>query len=119
MIDDDEYDRKYNAFMKKHEALLKECRCGVSYPDGWYDILDKLLTDIGEVVKKDAIEEFSIVQIKEKFGGLRVYCHASNEEIENLIREAEREVSQVCCICGTIENLEEGGWGYIKCKVHT
>lgn len=40
---------------------------------GWYDLIDKLCSDIEEVLGTDGCKKFEVEQIKEKFGVLRFY----------------------------------------------
>ena len=71
----DELDAK---LVKNHPSLLKNrygdmrhtCMCwGFECGDGWYDILERLFTKLDKI----APERVVIDQVKEKFGGLRVY----------------------------------------------
>lgn len=50
---------------------------GIECGDGWYEILDKLFEDI-TVVCAGTNKEFRATQIKEKFGGLRIYYAINN-----------------------------------------
>lgn len=61
---------------------------------GWYPIVIKLNEDIAKIAP-----DYEVHQVKEKFGGLRYYCQ-ENDEIRELIREAERKASVTCEVCG-------------------
>ena len=90
-----------NLFQKE---LYVECGTG------WFDIVDELSKQIADYVSKFPVrtEEpyVNVVQIKEKFGGLRYYIHYHNlnddqiQEVENLVRVAEIKSCTACEDCG-------------------
>lgn len=55
------------------------------------------------------------VQIKEKFGELRVYMSYYNEEIEKFINEAEELSRKTCERCGAPGEQKGGGWIVTLC----
>lgn len=55
------------------------------------------------------------VQVKEKFGQLRLYMNYYVKEIEELITEAEVKSGKTCEDCGTPGELREGGWLVTLC----
>lgn len=52
--------------------------------EGWKEIV----TSLCEKLDALRLPDLKVVQVKEKFGGLRFYVHDGNEEAEALIREA-------------------------------
>lgn len=55
-------------------------------------------------------------QVKEKFGGLRVYTTFATDEMDDLIREAEKESEVTCELCGDPGVLRlDGGWYMTRC----
>ena len=61
----------------------------------------------------------TIVQIKEKFAGLRFYVSGSNDRIHSLIEFAERMSRCTCEKCGAPGELDDGtGWMKTHCKKH-
>jgi hypothetical protein len=69
--------------------------------DGWYEILSRLFYIVHNHLdyKKrlnQSLEYFEWSQIKEKFGGLRAYCHGADEYIRGAIDMAE-SVSCITC----------------------
>ena len=64
--------------------------------DGWFDLIYNLCKNI----KGIAAEEFMVVQIKEKFGGLRFYTVTANKEIFDLIQKAADDSYKICEKCG-------------------
>ena len=49
---------------------------GTEIPDGWFDLVVALFSEIEELYKKEGVApDYKLEQIKEKFGTLRVYGH--------------------------------------------
>ena len=77
---------------------------------GWKDIIITLCDKI--ITIDDNVE---VIQVKEKFGGLRFYIGAVEsdrfDEIYDLVHEAEKESFNVCENCGSRKDVEtKGGW---------
>lgn len=87
---------------------------------GWFPLIESLCEKIqGELDKLEDNSEFYVVQIKEKFGGLRFYMNKSTDAINELITQAELEADTTCEKCGdpgTIENI--GNWVNCFCEKH-
>ena len=54
-------------------------------------------------------------QVKEKYGTLRFYMSSGNEEIWNLIEEAEKKSAETCEGCGVPGELRQGSWSGTSC----
>lgn len=67
--------------------------CGVWAPIEWFTVISQLSCDIEEYIIKNGLVDFQVQQIKEKFGGLRFYVSHSDEYIDGLIAQAERDVA--------------------------
>jgi hypothetical protein len=87
-----------------HSAMCFGCECG----DGWYDILRDLCLKI-----KDTDTKF--VQIKEKFGTLRVYVWNATDEVYAEIDKAEALSAKTCEQCGAPGVTRGGGWIQTLC----
>ena len=63
---------------------------------------------------------YRAVQIKEKFGGLRVYLAlAGTPEMEKAISEAEAESFRTCDVCGKPgKGISIRGWMLTRCDEH-
>ncbi|MDN5793322.1 MAG: hypothetical protein L0H22_09735 [Brevibacterium aurantiacum] len=84
--------------------------------DGW----GPLIADL-EAKLKALSPDYSISQVKEKFGGLRYYASAGDVDAEtskqfyDLIREAEAKSDEICECCGQPGRLtRRGGRGWYK-----
>lgn len=93
-----------------------ECTWLDFMPEGWKQCFGELLCeDILKVLQKYLvpIEEFTIIDIKEKFGTLRVYWSGSAEyecELEDVIDKYEHLSRYTCIHCGQINVPIYGGW---------
>lgn len=69
---------------------------------GWYDLIYSLCQDIRKILEKcpELKKTFGVLQVKEKFGGLRFYIGSGNDEIFDRIHEAEEESYKICELCG-------------------
>lgn len=66
---------------------------------GWAPIIQRLYQAKPEQTK--------VIQVKEKFGGLRFYVENSTPEFNQLIREAEKESFTTCESCGITGDFVE------------
>jgi hypothetical protein len=66
--------------------------------DGWADLLTSLSDRLIEHF--EANPEAQVVQVKEKFGGLRFYVEGCGDEEQHLINQFERASFKVCEFCG-------------------
>lgn len=60
-----------------------------------------------------------IFQVKEKFGGLRIYVDKYTETTDKIIIEAEKKCAETCEYCGApgkINNIR--GWIKTTCEEH-
>ena len=76
---------------------------GFEHGDGWFDIIWRLCEDIEILMKEEGyneLEEFNVVQVKEKFGTLRFYTDGGTDSIYKRISKAEGESSATCESCG-------------------
>ena len=84
-----------------------------SVNDGWLNLIRNL---IDELIKAGWDKE--IVQVKEKFGGLRFYIGGGNDTIFKIITKYETLSYSVCEDCGQPGQVRTGGWIRTLCDVH-
>lgn len=93
-------------------ALFKDIHpCNFGCGEGWKTIINDLCTQI----KALGLPNLRVVQIKEKFGGLRFYVDGADNAVYDLIAEAEKKASQTCELCGAPGKEREGGWYATMC----
>lgn len=86
----------------------------LGYPFGWRHLVHEL---IGACF--DAGWNGHLLQVKEKFGGLRFYIEGGQpEEVYRLIREAEDKSELTCQDCGLPGRLYGGSWIRALCPDH-
>jgi hypothetical protein len=107
---------------------------GCEHSDGWHGILSSLCFMIkqhernieGQTKYKQKTDpeyklDYTPVkfdQIKEKYGGLRVYHYGGDEYVHGLVSMAEAMSYQICEICGNKGEPNKEGWIKTTCKLH-
>jgi hypothetical protein len=108
------WDRLRNRYHELHNV-----RWGPEIGIGWFPIIEQLLKDLRSIGATPVL-----TQIKEKFGGLRVYWTPFGHEIptpsiETVIRVAEERARKTCDRCGRPGYLaERKGWWATRCDKH-
>jgi hypothetical protein len=80
---------------------------------GWAGLVNRVF-DVLESMKG----EVKIVQVKEKFAGLRIYTDYGNDELDKVIREVGKESFTICETCGKPGAVRGRGWYYTSCDEH-
>lgn len=115
--------KKYPRVFGEPPFDMKQTLIGFGFEvgDGWLPLLEKLSDEIDKILERDNIQDFRVVQVKEKFGSLCYYTRGtSNEEIRNLISEAEDEARKTCELCGEPAKINAERYSYaIRCEVHS
>ena len=75
-------DPKIDALVARFPRLFrsKHPRVWSDLPQGWTELADQLFADLDAMLDDDAARRFEVVQIKEKFAGLRVYWALGEEQ---------------------------------------
>jgi hypothetical protein len=91
----------YDELEQKYKSILA-ISYGFETPQGWLPLLEEFLE---KAINFEGW--FKVVQIKEKFGGLRIYIDTEDDipneirtMIEGLISEAEFKANRCCHDCG-------------------
>ena len=95
-------DELQTKLINNYPNLYSRCHY-LSCGDGWYNLIDELsakLEPLGVVV----------MQVKEKFSGLRFYIDIGTDEAFDLIREAESKSVHICEKCGKPGETRATGW---------
>lgn len=96
-----------------------------SVGDGWRDLVETAVGRIAHAVAAAPSGSLHIVQIKEKFAGLRLYYDSAglSDEVKSAVEEAVALASArsvcTCEICGEPGRLfKRGGWYLTRCDDH-
>jgi len=92
---------------------------GLDIDDGWYNILDSVCRLIENHEEHNVVDEeyhpAVAQQVKEKFGGLRLYFSGGDEYVEGVIAMAELLSEKTCEICGSPGHIRGCGWLACRC----
>lgn len=97
---------------KRHSNPLINSE-GLGVGVGWY-LLIKNLCD--ELIESGWDKE--IIEIKEKFGGLRFTIGETNTELNEIINKFQNLSIQTCEVCGEVGSQTETGWIKTLCGKH-
>jgi hypothetical protein len=118
---------KYDAFTKHMEEsfpkMFTEPYGGFCVSEGWWPIIAELCSNIQHHInwknrQSEIVPQVVVVQIKEKFGGLRFYYDGGDDEISGMVRMAESWAAHSCETCGAPGKTREGGWIKTLCDHH-
>lgn len=113
-------------YFKRVEELMNEYwffRCPLEFNKGWLELFEKFLEEISPLVEsykdsEDIYLQFTLSQVKEKFGGLRIYLSFYIPELEEITDRYERLSFKVCEVCGKPGELSYDGWYTTLCNEH-
>ena len=110
---------------------------GFAIGPGWYQIIRSLCKNIQSYIDSrdcyrlslmksnpmnralpEQIEQVTVDQIKEKFGGLRFYYSGGDEKIDGMVTMAESWAAHTCETCGKPGKSRDGGWIRTLCDEH-
>ena len=96
-----------------NQPMTQSCMAwGFECGDGWFNLIDELSAKLEPLGA-------AAVQVKEKYGGLRYYCHAPTKtatEVFELVNNAEDESLKICELCGRPGETLGGGWLKTRCE---
>lgn len=79
-------------------------------PDGWRKAFGiKMCKEIKEALG-DYIDKYRIMQIKEKYGGLRWYDSGAPRGVYDIISKYEKLSNYICILCGAPATKVSLGW---------
>lgn len=98
-----------DSILLKYPALYAKC-FDFSPPSGWRPIVERLSASLA------ATGTARVLQVKEKFGGLRVYLGNCSDLDLELARVAEADAAHTCQSCGSDgAKLRGPGWYRTVC----
>jgi hypothetical protein len=124
---------EWEAILAKYPLLFTGQNIGLGAGVGWWPALENCMIEITGILNTYQGLKFNVVQIKEKFGGLRFYydMHRSNgstitdelkaeayELVAKAVGRAEHAADNACEVCGQPGTRRDGGWIRTLCDVH-
>lgn len=95
---------------------LFDIECG----NGWKHLYEPIIDAVAEynMAQDNEDDRIEIHQVKEKFGGLRVYLSKYTDELRKMIIDAEKKSHNTCEICGKhiSKPIVENYWIYAECE---
>ena len=82
-------------------------------PEGWHKLFYMMLTDID---KYDELGRWELIDVKEKYGEMRVAYTGGNKEINDIIEKYQWISQYVCEDCGMPATRESKGWIKHMCE---
>jgi len=140
------YEKYPQFFSNKDKGIQSSCMAwGCEHGNGWYEILASLCwmirqyednkrwqkewkekqkqeiqDSMGIRIDGEEPEYFPVKfdQIKEKYGGLRIYFSGGDDYVEGLVSMAEAISYNICEVCGNKGQPNKGGWITTLCETH-
>lgn len=120
--------RSINDRLKYLKESLSDTEKYLNIVRGWYkdktdkEIIEKLEEDYAACEKRAQEVELNLprfVQIKEKFGTLRMYYDGGDEVTAAVTSFAEMMSAYTCEVCGCKGEVTRVGWHRTLCPTHT
>lgn len=129
-LQDKLYEKYPNFFSNKDKSIHESCMAwGIECNDGWYDLLSAVCWRIFQheknIAERIAIRnkngkendqsdlDYAPVkfdQIKEKFGGIRIYYSGGDDYVQGVVSLADEMSYKICEVCGNSGKPNKGGW---------
>lgn len=114
------YDKYPALFCNKDKSIQESCMAwGIECGDGWYELLSSVCWRISQHEKNIAHPDYIPVkfdQIKEKFGGIRIYYTGGDDYIRGVVSLADEMSYKICEVCGQKGSPNKGGWISTLCE---
>ena len=117
-----------NGNVKYLKSTIEDLESYIKNKRVWYkgDATDKELAIEQQEAYNKAVEELKeaedslprFMQIKEKFGTLRMYYEGGDETTSAIVSFAENMSETTCEVCGDVGQVYGGGWISTLCRKH-
>lgn len=121
------FEKYPDLFSNKDKDIMSSCMgWGCDCGNGWYGIISsvcwmikqhenniKWQTKYKQKTDPDYQSDYFPVkfdQVKEKYGGLRMYFSGGDEYVEGLVSMGEAMSYKICEVCGNKGEPNKGGW---------
>jgi hypothetical protein len=93
--------------------------CMDEMPEGWKIAFGEMMCEeLDQVIKEEKLEnDFTVLQVKEKYASLRFYCAPSTPKIDDIVNKYEYLSQFICQNCGRVDiSTLDFGWLAALCK---
>lgn len=105
----------YPELFREEEREYPVEEYGLGVGRGWYSILADLVREVREIDEARGTRSM-LVQVKEKFGGLRFYLQDTTNDHWEAISRAESRSLETCEDCGAPGQMYNDGWISTLCR---
>ena len=121
------FDAARRALAREHADWLDAPLPYLAIGDGWVEIVERFLNRVATLLRRSNEAAFRIVDVKEKYGTIRVEWFAAvdldeSSAIERFELLAELRSECTCDECGAFGKLRStsktGGWLATRCDAH-
>jgi hypothetical protein len=108
-------EKSWDILYEKYPDLF--ANIGIECNMGWYDIISSVCYRIKQHEKNKKSDYYPVTfdQIKEKWGGLRIYYIGGDNYIRGVIDMAEEMSYKICERCGKPGSPNKQGWIMTLC----
>jgi hypothetical protein len=108
-------EKSWDILYEKYPDLF--ANIGIECNMGWYDIISSVCYRIKQHEKNKKSDYYPVTfdQIKEKWGGLRIYYIGGDNYIRGVIDMAEEMSYKICERCGCPGSPNKRGWVMTLC----
>jgi hypothetical protein len=121
-LQDKLFEKYPTLFENKNKSIQESCMAwGIECNNGWYELLSSVCWRISQHEKNIADPYYIPVkfdQIKEKFGGIRIYYTGGDDYVRGVVSLADEMSYKLCEVCGNAGKPNKGGWISVLCDEH-
>lgn len=111
--------KKYPLIFQDKDKSVKESLIpfGFECGDGWYNIINRLCSNLQWNTDHNDEPQIIAAQVKEKFGSLHFYIRGGTESQNTVISFVESLSYHICEKCGSMKDIgHTGGWITTLCE---
>ncbi len=113
-------DAEWKMLLSPYKHMIAPRNAGISCPEGWRNQFLELLSNIDRHQKDNTVDSpIQLFQVKEKFGGIRIYYNGGDNTIHDMVNAATRKIDSTCEVCGNPGKLRGGSWLQTLCDEHS
>lgn len=137
-LQDQLFEKYPTLFENKNKSPRESCMAwGIECNNGWYELISSVCWRISkhekniadririrnEAGKENDQSDLDYVpvkfdQIKEKFGGIRIYYTGGDDYVRGVISLADEMSYKICEVCGNAGKPNKNGWITVLCDEH-